>query len=116
MRVASYKSYPCEVQRCSKHDEPYVLSGCLPFTCKSPKASVGDGYQVLLGLELSEFLGCRFCFCGPTNGVAFLRAALKKMIHPPWFNVSRRFRTRAALAPTCAMILGFSYDHQNKEG
>ncbi|CAJ1339586.1 unnamed protein product [Effrenium voratum] len=38
-----------EVQRCSKHDEPYVLSGCLPFTCKSPKASVGDGYQVFEG-------------------------------------------------------------------
>ncbi|CAK9066410.1 unnamed protein product, partial [Durusdinium trenchii] len=36
-----------KVMPCKKDGEPYVISGCLPYTCKSPKNSVEEGYQVM---------------------------------------------------------------------
>ena len=37
------------VKQCKSDMEPYVIFGCLPFTCTTNKTSADDGYQVFLG-------------------------------------------------------------------
>lgn len=51
-----------KVMPCKKDGEPYVISGCLPYTCKSPKNSVEEGYQVFLRLSIrsTQTLYCSF--------------------------------------------------------
>ena len=42
------------VKQCKSDMEPYVIFGCLPFTCTSNRSSADEGYQVLLGQQWSN--------------------------------------------------------------
>ena len=44
------------VKQCKRDMEPYVIFGCLPFTCTTNKTSADDGYQVFLG-AFDRFFG-----------------------------------------------------------